>query len=168
MILGTGIGIVWGSRLLIDALGKLLKVQWNTGNIEGIMLVVSLTLAFAALPAGAFAKKIGNRKAMLSGISVIIIIMVIMLSLGAHLPIVFLGVCAFSLNFKWCNSLCIDACTTSLERIGSWNVFWWLCFHREYIWDGVPTTASNNACDRDHGRCGGIFGSRRVYFCCEL
>ncbi|NJM73597.1 MAG: SLC45 family MFS transporter [Scytonema sp. RU_4_4] len=97
LILGTGIGVAWGSRFLMDALGKLLKVQWNTGNIDGIMFIISLVLALAALPAGAFATKIGNRKAMLSGISAIIIIMVIIISLGAQLPIVLLGVCAFSL-----------------------------------------------------------------------
>jgi hypothetical protein len=71
LLLGTGFSIAWGSRLLIDVLGKLLKIELNTNNIDGMMFIISLSLAFAALPAGAFAIKIGNRKAMVGGSCVI-------------------------------------------------------------------------------------------------
>jgi hypothetical protein len=97
LILFVGLGISWGSRLFIDALGKLLKIQLNTQNIDGMMFVINLALAFAALPAGVLAVKLGNRKAMLVGIGAIVFLMISLLFIGAQMPLVLLGVCAFSL-----------------------------------------------------------------------
>lgn len=96
LILGTGVGVAWGSRLFMDALGKLLKVQLNTQNVDGMMFIINLALAFAALPAGALAVKIGNRKAMLGGIGALVFLMIVLLFAGAQMPFVLLGVCAFS------------------------------------------------------------------------
>ncbi|MBD2605035.1 MFS transporter [Scytonema hofmannii FACHB-248] len=97
LLLGTGFSIAWGSRLLIDVLGKLLKIELNTNNIDGMMFIISLSLAFAALPAGAFAIKIGNRKAMVGGSCVISILMLLMLFFGAKVILIFLSVVTFSL-----------------------------------------------------------------------
>jgi hypothetical protein len=97
LLFGTGFGIAWGSRLLMDVLGKLLKVELNTDNISGMMFFISLSLAFAALPAGVFASKIGNRKAIVWAICAISILMMCMLLAGAKLPFVVMGVICFSL-----------------------------------------------------------------------
>ncbi|SRR5579883_149467 len=97
LLLGTGFGIAWASRLLMDVLGKLLKIEINTDHIDTIMFVINIALAFAALPAGVFASKIGNRKAMLGGICAISILIVCMLFAGAKLPLVVMSVAAFSL-----------------------------------------------------------------------
>jgi hypothetical protein len=97
ILLGTGFGVAWGSRLLIDVLGKLLKVQLNTDSIDGMMFTISLALAFAALPAGAFATKIGNRKAMVYSSCAISILMLLMLYFGANLILLLLVVGTFSL-----------------------------------------------------------------------
>jgi MFS family permease len=97
LLFGTGFGITWGSRLLMDVLGKLLKVELNTANINGMMFFVSLSLAFAALPAGVFASKIGNRKAIVWSLCAISILMMCMLLAGAKLPFVVMGVISFSL-----------------------------------------------------------------------
>jgi Major Facilitator Superfamily len=97
LLFGTGFGIAWGSRLLMDVLGKLLKFELNTDNIDGMMFFISLSLAFAALPAGVFASKIGNRKAIVGAICAISILMMCMLFTGAKLPFVVIGVISFSL-----------------------------------------------------------------------
>jgi MFS family permease len=97
LLFGTGFGIAWGSRLLMDVLGKLLKVELNTDNISGMMFFISLSLAFAALPSGVFASKIGNRKAIVWAICAISILMMFMLFAGAKLPFVVMGVISFSL-----------------------------------------------------------------------
>ncbi len=97
LLFGTGFGIAWGSRLLMDVLGKLLKVELNTNNIDGMIFFISLSLAFAALPAGVFASKVGNRKVLVWGICAISILMMCMLLAGAKLPFVVMGVVSFSL-----------------------------------------------------------------------
>ncbi|MFM7405915.1 MAG: MFS transporter [Cuspidothrix sp.] len=70
LILVTGFSIAWGSRLLMDAMGKIIKTQLQTNDISLIMLGIGLILAFAALPAGFLAVKFGNRQTMLGGIGV--------------------------------------------------------------------------------------------------
>ncbi|BAZ41489.1 major facilitator transporter [Calothrix sp. NIES-4101] len=97
LLLGTGFGIAWGSRLLMDVIGKLLKIELNTNDAGGMMFILSLALAFAALPAGAFATKIGNRKAVVWASCTISISMLLMLFFGAKLLLLILIICTFSL-----------------------------------------------------------------------
>jgi hypothetical protein len=97
LLLGTGFGIAWGSRLLMDVLGKLLKIELGTNNVDGIMFIIGLALAFASLPAGAFASKIGNRQAMIWGNSIISVLMLLMLFFGANFILLLLTVGTFSL-----------------------------------------------------------------------
>jgi hypothetical protein len=96
LLIITGCSIAWGSRLLMDVVAKLLKVELQTNNIDGMMFIISLALAFAALPAGAFATKIGNRKAIIGGSLTISILMLFMLFFGAKLIFIFLTVMTFS------------------------------------------------------------------------
>ncbi|ALB42043.1 MULTISPECIES: MFS transporter [Nostocales] len=97
LIFVTGLSMAWGSRLLMSAISKTLKTQLNTDNITTIMVVISLTLAFIALPAGFLATEIGNRQAMLAGICTTILSIILMLSLGAHFLIILLALAGFSL-----------------------------------------------------------------------
>jgi MFS family permease len=97
LILCTGVGVALGSRLLMDALSKLLKVNLNTDNVDGIMLIINLAIAFAFIPAGALAVKIGNRVAMIIGVGIAIIFLMMILYLGTYIPVIVLGVCGFSL-----------------------------------------------------------------------
>jgi hypothetical protein len=100
LILGTGAGVAWGSRFLMDALGKVLKASLNTQNIDWLMVGIAIALALAALPAGVLAVRIGNRRAMLSGISGTIILMLLMVYLpipSATIPSIIGIVAAFSL-----------------------------------------------------------------------
>ena len=69
LIFGTGIGITLGFRLLIDTLPKILKTQMLGANVGLMMARIFVTLALAAIPAGAIAVQIGNRRAMLIGLA---------------------------------------------------------------------------------------------------
>ncbi|MEH2174783.1 MFS transporter [Nostoc sp.] len=97
LILGTGFGVAWGIRFLMDVLGKVLKTQLNTDNIDMQMVWIGIAIAIASIPAGIFAVKIGNSQAMLCGICAIIPSLLIMISLGAQIPIVVVIVASFSL-----------------------------------------------------------------------
>ncbi|MEH2228674.1 MAG: MFS transporter [Nostoc sp.] len=97
LILGTGFGVAWGIRFLMDVLGKVLKTQLNTDNIDVQMVWIGIVIAIASIPAGIFAVKIGNRQAMLCGICAIIPSLLIMISLGAQIPIIVVIVASFSL-----------------------------------------------------------------------
>ncbi|MGV0104172.1 MFS transporter [Nostoc sp. DSM 114160] len=97
LILGTGFGVAWGIRFLMDVLGKVLKTQLNTDNIDVLMVWIGIAIAIASIPAGIFAVKIGNRQAMLCGICAIIPSLLIMISLGAQIPIIGLIIASFSL-----------------------------------------------------------------------
>ncbi|MEH1964963.1 MFS transporter [Nostoc sp.] len=97
LILGTGFGVAWGIRFLMDVLGKVLKAQLNTDNIDVQMVWIGIAIAIASIPAGIFAVKIGNRQAMLCGICAIIPSLLIIISVGAQIPIILLIVAGFSL-----------------------------------------------------------------------
>ncbi|MBE8968626.1 MFS transporter [Nostocales cyanobacterium LEGE 12452] len=97
LILGTGFGVAWGIRFLMDVLGKVLKTQLNTDNVDVQMVWIGLAIAIASIPAGIFAVKIGNSQAMLCGICAIIPSLLIMISLGAQIPIIVVIVASFSL-----------------------------------------------------------------------
>ncbi|MBW4621332.1 MAG: hypothetical protein KME17_18480 [Cyanosarcina radialis HA8281-LM2] len=69
LIAGTGAGVAWGSRLLFDTLRLTLERE-SPQDASSLVLGISIALAFAALPAGAFAAKVGNRTATLLGLAV--------------------------------------------------------------------------------------------------
>ncbi|WP_341528966.1 MFS transporter [Nostoc sp. UHCC 0302] len=97
LILTTGFSLAWGIRFLMDVLGKLLKVQFSTDNIDVPMVWIGLAIAFASIPAGALAVKIGNHSAMLTGICATISSLLVMVSVGAQIPLILLIVAGFSL-----------------------------------------------------------------------
>ena len=97
LIVITGFSVAWGSRLLMDTISKTLKAQLQTDDITTIMLGISLTLAFAALPAGFFGVKFGNHQVMLAGICATILSIILMLNIGAHFLIILLTLAGFSL-----------------------------------------------------------------------
>jgi hypothetical protein len=88
LIVITGFSLAWGSRLLMDAIGKNLKAQLNTDDITSIMVVIAVALALAALPAGFIATKIGNSQAMLAGVCITILSIILMLKIGVHFPVI--------------------------------------------------------------------------------
>ncbi|MDJ0616161.1 MAG: MFS transporter [Calothrix sp. MO_192.B10] len=87
LIFGLGGSFAWGYRLLLDGVGKFLKVQLNSDNVQLQMVIFGLAVAVAALPAGVIAKKFGNRNAMLVGTGVTILLMVLLPFTGANIAI---------------------------------------------------------------------------------
>lgn len=72
LIFATGICLTLGFRMLVNTLPKILTPQLvgaNVGLMSGKILV---TLFLAAIPAGAIAVRIGNRRAMLIGLGAMI------------------------------------------------------------------------------------------------
>jgi Na+/melibiose symporter-like transporter len=70
LIFATGAAVTWGTRFLMGTLPQVLKIQLKIANVDWLMVGIAIALAFAALPAGAWAVEVGNRKAMLIGIGV--------------------------------------------------------------------------------------------------
>ncbi|MEH2069449.1 MAG: MFS transporter [Nostoc sp.] len=97
VILVTGFGVAWGIRFLMDVLSKVLKAQLNTDNIDVQMVWIGIAIALANIPAGILAVKIGNRQAMLCGICATIASLLIIIFVGAQIPIILLIVAGFSL-----------------------------------------------------------------------
>lgn len=92
-----GGSFAWGYRLLFSGVGKFLKLQLNTDDIQLQMVIFGITAAVAALPAGVIAKKVGNRNAMLGGIGVAILLMLLLPFVGAN--IIILAALAISTSF---------------------------------------------------------------------
>lgn len=82
LIFGTGMGVAWGVRLLMQNLSLVFAQQLGSDRSGYGMLLFSLALALAALPAGVVASRIGNVTAMLLGLGVT----TICLQLLAFLP----------------------------------------------------------------------------------
>ncbi|MBW4646471.1 MAG: MFS transporter [Goleter apudmare HA4340-LM2] len=97
LILGTGVGVAWGSRLLMDAVGKLLKVQINADNVDLQMVGIGILIAVATFPTSLLAVRITIKPAMLLGISATILSMLMMLYLGTPILVILLMATGFSL-----------------------------------------------------------------------
>lgn len=99
LIFVTGAGVAWGSRFLMDTLGKVIRSQQAAANVQGIMFMIAIALACAALPAGLIAKKLGNDRAMLFGIAAttgLLLLMALSPSWGILVAVVAILVIAFS------------------------------------------------------------------------
>ena len=72
LIFITGMGINWGTSFFMSTIQKTLTNQIGAAKVPSVMLIIGISLAFAALAAGAIAIKLGNSRTMLLGIGVII------------------------------------------------------------------------------------------------
>lgn len=104
----TGASIAFASRFLMDALNKMLKLQYPTTDINPLLLAVGLTLAFAALPAGFIGVKLGNTRTMLLGIAATTCGTAIMLYMGALFPIILIIIAGFSLLVNGVIPFCLN------------------------------------------------------------
>lgn len=92
----------------------------------------TLTLAFAALPAGALAVKIGYRRAMLYGIGATIIAMGIMVYMGAQIPIILLMIAGFSLIVNGAVPFALSLVPPRWAGLGlRWYIAW---FRMRFRW----------------------------------
>ncbi|MGF1673080.1 MAG: MFS transporter [Rivularia sp. (in: cyanobacteria)] len=97
LIFVLGGSFAWGYRSLFDGVGKFLKLQNSSDNIQLQMVIFGIAVAFAALPAGLIASKIGNRNAMLGGVCAAILLILLLPFVGAN--VVILAFLAIGISF---------------------------------------------------------------------
>ncbi len=99
-IFGAGAGISIGFRLMMQTFPAILKAQSSSGGANVLLSLIFLTVAITAIPAGTFATRLGNQKAMLLGLCAMAVGLLLLLALPypllAGLLAVILGA-AFSL-----------------------------------------------------------------------
>ncbi|BAY17470.1 major facilitator transporter [Anabaenopsis circularis NIES-21] len=96
LMFATGLGVAWGTRLMMNSLTQLLKAQFHPNNIDMLLVYIGLAIALATLPAGVLATKIGNCQAMLLGVGTTIMSILAIAFTGAILPLIVLLVAGFS------------------------------------------------------------------------
>ena len=67
-VFGTGVGVTLGFRLIMGTFPMVLKAQVPDSNPATVMGTIFVTLALTAIPAGALAVRLGNRRAMMMGL----------------------------------------------------------------------------------------------------
>jgi MFS family permease len=88
LIAVTGFSIGWGLRFLIPSINKVLANQLEASNVKLAMTLFFIVLGLTALPAGKIAVRIGNFKAMLSGIILTVFCLQLLALNNHHLIIV--------------------------------------------------------------------------------
>ncbi|NEQ47354.1 MAG: SLC45 family MFS transporter [Leptolyngbya sp. SIOISBB] len=71
MIFGAGVGVTLGFRSLMLLFSRVLTDQVPNGNPKLVLGTVFVALAVTAIPAGALAVRLGNRRAMVTGLAVL-------------------------------------------------------------------------------------------------
>ncbi|MGG6240159.1 MFS transporter [Nodosilinea sp. AN01ver1] len=69
LIFGTGVGVGLGFRLVMSALPATLAQRVPDANIPLVLGALFIALALTAIPAGQLARRLGNRRAMVLGLS---------------------------------------------------------------------------------------------------
>ncbi|NJN21225.1 MAG: SLC45 family MFS transporter [Leptolyngbya sp. RL_3_1] len=67
-VFGTGVGVTLGFRLIMGTFPMVLKGQVPNSNPATVMGTIFVTLALTAIPSGALAVRLGNRRAMMIGL----------------------------------------------------------------------------------------------------
>ncbi len=95
----TGAVVTWGASFFMPTIQKCLTNQLGAEKVPSVMLIIGISLACAALPAGAIATKLGNSKAMLFGIGIIMpLILMISSTKGVTTTvIIIIAIASFSL-----------------------------------------------------------------------
>ncbi|ALF53879.1 MFS transporter [Nostoc piscinale CENA21] len=123
LIFATGIGVAWGTRLLMTTLTQLLKLQFSGQNIDMLLVYIGLAIAISALPAGVFAVKLGNSRAMLVGVVATIISILAIAFTGAILPLIVLLVPSFSTIINGVIPLALDLMPPKWAGLGIGTYF---------------------------------------------
>ena len=100
MIFGAGVGVTLGFRSLMLLFTRVLNGQVPNGNPSLVLGTVFVALAVTAIPAGALAVKLGNRRAMVLGLTVLAFVCAAIAAVqnnGAAIALAILFGAAFSL-----------------------------------------------------------------------
>ncbi|BAB74603.1 MFS transporter [Anabaena sp. FACHB-709] len=118
LILGTGFGVAWGSRLVMDILGKILPVQLQITSNDWLMVWVGLAIALASLPAAWFTMKIGDRQAMLIGIALTTLSLLVMVCFNIPIPFLLTLIVGFSAIINGTIPFCLRLVSQPWEGLG--------------------------------------------------
>jgi MFS family permease len=113
LLIVMGWGIAWGTRCLLEALPKIIKINLPQINPVLSMVVILLAMAVSALPGGLLAIRYGNRRVMLMGAG----FTSIALCIAAFTPSIVTVVIAISLIiccFSWVTNGAIPLAINSL------------------------------------------------------
>jgi Na+/melibiose symporter-like transporter len=100
MIFGAGVGVTLGFRSLMLLFSRVLNSQVPNGNPNLVLGTVFVALAVTAIPAGALAVHLGNRRAMVAGLAVLAFVCAAIAAVqnnGAAIALAILFGAAFSL-----------------------------------------------------------------------
>lgn len=94
LVFGAGAGVTLGFRLLMGSFPQVLKAQVPNANVGLVMGSIFLALAVTALPAGAIATRLGNRRTMVGGLAAMALVAAVVasvqsLALGVLLALLF-------------------------------------------------------------------------------
>lgn len=67
-VFGTGVGVTLGFRLIMGTFPAVLREQVPDSNPAPVLGTIFITLALTAIPSGALALRLGNRRSMLMGL----------------------------------------------------------------------------------------------------
>jgi Na+/melibiose symporter-like transporter len=119
LLIGMGWGLAWGSRALFETLPKIIKVNLPQFDPVFLMVTISLAIAVSALPAGIFAAKYGNQRAMLIGIVTTLIGFLSMVFLPSAISTT-IAIALFICCFSWATNGAIPLAINLLpaDRMG--------------------------------------------------
>lgn len=80
LIFGAGVGIALGFRMVMSTFPALLRQQVPEANPAWVMGVIFIFLALTAIPTGALATRLGNRRAMILGLALMTGLTAVMLT----------------------------------------------------------------------------------------
>jgi hypothetical protein len=100
LLIIMGFSIAWGVRCLLETLPKVLKLNFPQFDPVLLMVIISLAIAVSALPAGLFANKYGNRRAMLIGVGATSIALLI----AVFFPTIITNYLLLQLGDEWCSA----------------------------------------------------------------
>ena len=122
----VGMGIAWGTRCLFPMVSASLANNLGEDNIVTGMLVFGIVLAFASIPGGMFASRIGNSYAMLIGLGVTIFLLPLIAFIPNFLIIVialFILTFVLSLVFNGAVPLALSSVPPSRGGLGIGTYF---------------------------------------------
>lgn len=111
LVFGAGVGVTFGFRTLMTLFKSVVNGQITNGNAGLILGSIFVSLALTAIPAGALATRLGNRRAMIGGLVGLTLVCVLVsavqvsslaialaLSFGAAFSLVSNGTLPFALS----------------------------------------------------------------------
>jgi len=126
LIFGAGVGVTLGFRSLMLLFTRVLDTQIPNGNASGVLGTIFVALAVTAIPAGALAVRLGNRRAMVLGLAVLAFVCAVVGVVqqnGAAIALAILFGAAFSLSSNGTIPFALSLVPSSKAGLGTGMFF---------------------------------------------